>query len=1229
MSQTKSVWILLISAAILLNGSKASAYYSNDVTTIVNAYTNAFYFVSGTNGYFRDRQGSGNVTYFWQFANEIECVIDAYEWTSNSTYCVMTTNLLNGFKTSNGTNWSGNSFNDDVMWACMAYARGYLVTGNTQFRDIARFNFDMAYARGWDTNGTVVPPIGGMFWTTADNSKNSAVNFPAALAAYLLYQSLGDTNYLAKATNIFYWGRTNFFNTANGQIYDSLTSQVPTTYNQGTFIGGANFLGLTNDAILAANYTRNSLGTAGFMPQYGIAQNNSIFNAIFIRWMTRFMRDRGLQGTYQVWLQNCANAAWNGRRAADNLSWCQWPQPTPAGTNFYSYDCISSFEAMLAVPPTQTNSPTIVTLLTADASPANSFETGLNWSDGTPPSSAHDYIVNGFTLRTPQDGLHHYFAGSSLTLSNGAVLACKNTSAGRGISVGTDLFLDNGEVADWANNSTTFYGNVTLRSGGGSFDPQKNTFTITAFIGGSGVLQVKADSVALLNGTLIFSGNNTYTGGTFIDAPHTVRLSGVGTLGDPAGALTFSNAFGIGYGLVDLNALNLGVGNLSGSVGSIYNGGASVGTLTIGNGNADGGVYRGSISNGIGGMALIKTGSGALSLANNANYASGGLTVSGGGLVVSNASFTVGNILAIASVGNLNSGTTIATLDMSAATNFSANVGTIQVGVTTNTSGGSPVILGTLKLGTNNSLNAASSIVLGDMANTFNASVQSITTADHGTTTMQTPSLIISGSKANAIFSLGTGSTLNLGNSSNRTMLSIAVSPRGGSGNYTGSLDGSVGTMNAWLSSLTLGQLANGANGDETGLFTLGGSGANHLDVTGNGTVVTVGQYLSGSGAGQAIGALTLSNLDSTSVIASTDNSTTILLGTTAKSSGTLSLNGGTLKIVTTGAAIAGGAGASALNLNGTKLVAGASSSSFITNLTTATVQSGGVTFDTAGFNVTVAQALANGGGGLTKLGAGKLTLSQANTYAGNTVVGTGTLALLEPGSLANSAQITISNTTVLDVTGRTDQTLTLNHGQSLSGSGTVLGKLNTLSGSMVNPGDAIGTLSVQNNITLAGTLVMELNRTNTPAADQLISTTGTIAGGGTLTVTNLGPPLQSGDSFQLFRIPVNGFTTINLPVIGSGLAWTNKLALDGTIQLLSMVAANPTNLIAMVTNGNVLKLSWPADHIGWLLQMQTNSTGTGLSTNWWDVDGSEATNQIALPVDRNNGSAFFRLKHP
>jgi len=352
MLKRHAVWLVILLTQILLVSS-ARAYTTKDANTIFSAYNSTFYMQKGTNGYIKDTQ-TGGQAYFWGQANMIECYIDAWEWNSNSTAKIMITNLLNGFMSHNGANWSYNEYNDDIMWAVMAFARGGVVTGRTNYCDIAKANFDACYARAWSTNLG-----GGLYWRDSDRaSKNACVNGPGSIAAYLLYQIYGDVNYFIKATNIYAWERSVLFNAGNGQIYDAIGTNGSigtwaSSYNQGTFIGAANFLGQTNDAKLAAQYTMLSMSGGGILPEYGIAGNNSGFNAIFHRWFVRFIKSRNLQNLYQPWVQTNATAAWNLRRTADNLSWCQWYHSTPAGTNFYSWDCISSFAVMQAADPTQ------------------------------------------------------------------------------------------------------------------------------------------------------------------------------------------------------------------------------------------------------------------------------------------------------------------------------------------------------------------------------------------------------------------------------------------------------------------------------------------------------------------------------------------------------------------------------------------------------------------------------------------------------------------------------------------------------------------------------------------------------------------------------------------------------------------------------------------------------------------------------------------------------------
>jgi hypothetical protein len=75
-------------------------------------------------------------------------------------------------------------------------------------------------------------------------------------------------------------------------------------------------------------------------------------------------------------------------------------------------------------------------------------------------------------------------------------------------------------------------------------------------------------------------------------------------------------------------------------------------------------------------------------------------------------------------------------------------------------------------------------------------------------------------------------------------------------------------------------------------------------------------------------------------------------------------------------------------------------------------------------------------------------------------------------------------------------------------------------------------------------------------------------------------------------------------------------------------VAVTPPQVVLATGNGQ-LQLSWPADHTGWRLEVQTNSLNAGLGTNWVTVSGSTATNQMSLPMNPGNVAVFFRLLYP
>jgi autotransporter-associated beta strand protein len=286
-----------------------------------------------------------------------------------------------------------------------------------------------------------------------------------------------------------------------------------------------------------------------------------------------------------------------------------------------------------------------------------------------------------------------------------------------------------------------------------------------------------------------------------------------------------------------------------------------------------------------------------------------------------------------------------------------------------------------------------------------------------------------------------------------------------------------------------------------------------------------------------------------------------------------------------------GPSGDSEFHFNGGKLVASASDATFMQGLTLADIQAGGATIDSAGNNIAINQALLDGGGGgLTKVGSGTLTLNGVNTYTGPTTVSAGTLG----------------------------------------GYGTIAGPVVISGGATLSPGASIGTLTLASTLTLAGasTTVMEVNKT--AHTSDLVTGATTITYGGTLVLKNLSGTLQPGDTFTLFSAGtyLGSFTGWVSDTPNQIVTWDiRQLAPggNGTVKVLTAEAARVT--LQSVVSGGRLNLSWP--QIGWELQHQVNPLTIGISTNWVPVPGSTTTNAVSLPIDINEPTEFFRLVFP
>jgi autotransporter-associated beta strand protein len=331
--------------------------------------------------------------------------------------------------------------------------------------------------------------------------------------------------------------------------------------------------------------------------------------------------------------------------------------------------------------------------------------------------------------------------------------------------------------------------------------------------------------------------------------------------------------------------------------------------------------------------------------------------------------------------------------------------------------------------------------------------------------------------------------------------------------------------------------------------------------------------------------------------------------------------------------------------------------------LNTSTAYAGSIQNGTAG----TASPQASAAVSIVKVGTGTLTLLGQNSYSGSTTVSNGVLALAynptnsNDATINNSAVITVTTGAFLDVSARSDQTLQLGgtFSQQLRGRGTINGILNVGGSGTVSPGGGIGgdigTLTVTNTITLGGTAWMKLNRAGGPNSDQLVSG-ATINYGGTLVVTNIGAPLQVGDTFTNFIAPsLNGSAssfTLDLP---RAYVWdTSKLGVNGSIKVAGMVTPPTISKVVYTNFANGILIfyanypnatNYSSDSISVNILTSTNlaaplSSWTVVGNGIFDdgtivqppgqlIDPSSVTPGAIATVNTNLPNSFFILQWP
>jgi len=257
----------------------------------------------------------------------------------------------------------------------------------------------------------------------------------------------------------------------------------------------------------------------------------------------------------------------------------------------------------------------------------------------------------------------------------------------------------------------------------------------------------------------------------------------------------------------------------------------------------------------------------------------------------------------------------------------------------------------------------------------------------------------------------------------------------------------------------------------------------------------------------------------------------------------------------------------------------------------------------------TISGVISDGGNGfgLTKTGTGILALGNTETYGGSTLVNGGTLSV--NGTVAGTGVTVATNAT-------------------LGGTGSISSPVVIQVGGALAPGNSIGILTVNNNLTLSGNLKIEVNTNLAQNCDRtVVSGALTNAGVGTVTVTNVGTSaLQTGNRFFLFNKAMSNGVALNIVSPGITVTWSNGLAVDGSIQVLGTIPITPTN-ITIIASGSTVTMTWPSTYLGWSLQ--SNSVGLLSTNSWFIVPGSSSGTSVTITRDLTKTNVFYRMSLP
>lgn len=408
-------------------------------------------------------------------------------------------------------------------------------------------------------------------------------------------------------------------------------------------------------------------------------------------------------------------------------------------------------------------------------------------------------------------------------------------------------------------------------------------------------------------------------------------------------------------------------------------------------------------------------------------------------------------------------------------------------------------------------------------------------------------------------------------------------------------------------------------------LFTVSGStktNAKALTISNTGSGgTTLSGTITGSGAvtinSSGTGITTFSNTGSTYTGQLTVQSGTLKIDTANNSSANGELGNSSASV------ILGGSGTT-----GTLEYTGGNASSS-KKFTMATGGTGAFQIDA---NTLTLSGIIDGSGGLSKTGAGGLTLSGVNTYSGGTTVSAGTLTLSGSGTLGSTSGSLTVNGGTLEMNG-TSQTV-----GALSGTGgTVTNTTNTLATLTVGGGNATG--SYAGTITDSGNSNKRIALTKTGTGTQTLTGNNSysslttvsqgilnIQNGNALGATAAGTTVSSGATLQ-----VQGGITVGaeaLTISGTGAAGQNGALVNvsGTNNyggLLTLGAASTISSDSGTLNltntgtisGNTFGLTLTGAGNGSISSIIGTGTGTLTKTGagTWTLSGTSANTYTGL----------------